>query len=972
MSDKLKVDVLTAFTGGELTPTLAGRIDREESKIGSRFLSNFIPQIQGGLKKFYGSSLVSILPDSDIGTAYKLVPFDAGPEPMVLLFVLNKTFLATRSDFYELGIPVPSDAMAKCSYLQVNDTLFFTSESSSGGMFQLRYLGIINNKHYFGYVNQEFLDVPYFPIGWTGGYYQELTSDAASGSVTITAGDASALYELPLPDILSNCGAGKNVTFEDNQNYYITQGAYTHKEDSRVPATVGASKIQVIRVREGEETVVLEATIGNTVEAGTGVFRDAYCTGGALRPGPSTRPGTGQCYPASYTGGFWTYRTISAQQVANAFASKLGTVSLSTGSNAKLIFSALPSGHTNGDEYYISFTQGASSCSDPNAELTWSVSGTPVDEFPSGGTLFVSAPEYTQRTASSALIEQDLSFDEVDLTGRRIKFLMSDSSVAIRAWAEGATYTKNEIVYSDGHYYLAQTGLRESGVAGSVQPIHTSGSRSDGGGQITWMYLHSGYGTGTITSVPDDKHMVIQVDGYLPILEYGKDQYVWDNYQWSMWGYKGAWPNKVFMFKNRLCYTFNAPGWGSYLQMSKTNQYNDFGTEDFGQQLDTSAINLQITGHQDNRINWVLPGYRLYMGSYSGEYNVAGNSSGAISPSACYCLPVSSIGGAKVDALKYEELNMFIGSLGTEIYSLRYDYTTDDYSPDNIGFGSSEMLEEGNGVKRMSALKNADKNVYFVTNTNELRLINNAKEVGLLGFYRSNFDGEVLDIASSNVDGRATMFVLVRRTHTEVVDGETTLVPVVSIETVSDSDCSYMLSRRSFHYPEGEEVPATIVQEDLKGRKVYVYDGDSRQFYWVKVPESGEIPNLHGWHFFFVGIAMPCVAYLNPASGGKVEGLQQKNVRFLVRLFESGAFSYGSSHDYDKWYEFNNWSITNGQEWNSAHKLMTGDFQLPASFGYLQTQNSGGEYPNSTSAALNIFSDTPEPFNLLMVTNLYV
>ena len=122
-----------------------------------------------------------------------------------------------------------------------------------------------------------------------------------------------------------------------------------------------------------------------------------------------------------------------------------------------------------------------------------------------------------------------------------------------------------------------------------------------------------------------------------------------------------------------------------------------------------------------------------------------------------------------------------------------------------------------------------------------------------------------------------------------------------------------------------------------------------------------------------VGFPMPFEVHGVPSVGRKLEGSQQKSVRFLVRLLDSGAFSYGSSHDFNKWYEYNNWNVAGGQAWDSSHKLMTGDIQLPASFGYMQGQNTAdGPYPNDTSVALNVFSDTPEPFNLLMVSSVYV
>lgn len=942
MASKLKNNMLTAFVGGELTPALAGRVDKDEASIGSRFLSNFMPQVQGGLKKFYGSSKIATVTETVSDGTYKLVPFDGAIEPLVLVFVGGAVYVATSAEYYKLPFPVPSSQINNCSYLQTNDIIRFTSEN--GGMFELHYYGIIDGKHSFSYFNPDFLDVPYFSLGWQGNYYGQLTTEklpydnstAYSGSISIRSGVVPTSYAIDLPDILSNAGAEKNITFENDQYGVITRG--DKSQGGPFAANMGETKIKLMRVRgDAEPVVVLEATIGNAKDVSVGLSN----TGGGIiiGGGSSTRPPT----PSVSWAYYGTLKVISAQQITGAF-SRLGEVSLSSGASNQLIFTKLPPEHQDGDRYYIEFSQGASSASNPEA-----ITEGNIDEYKR----YLSAPAYTQQGGAAVLFEVTNSFSDLSVVGRRIKFWLQDTSKVIRAWAEGIAYTLNEIVYSDGNYYRAMS----NNTSGTVQPTHTSGSKSDG--NMMWQYLHSGYGTATITSVTSNTEMVARVDGYLPILEWGKEKYYWDNFQWSMWGYQGKWPNKVFMFKNRLGYTFNTDLYGSYLQLSKTDSYNDFGTEEFGITTDTCAINTLISGHQDNRINWVLPGYRLYMGSYSGEYNVTGGSSGAISPSACYILPVSTIGGAPVDAIKYEELNVFVGCLGTEIYSLRYDYTTDDYSPDNVGLAGAKLLEDG--IVRLQSLRNADRNIYYVTGKKELRFMNNVKEVGLLGFYRTNFDGEVLDIATSNSGAVSTAFVMVRR-------GD-----VTTIEKIDSANPTYMLSCRTFDYTGEEEVaPEVVVEKEFANKDVYVKDLETGVFYKEAVDADGNIKIRTGFRLFNIGLPLLCEAHLTPATGEKVEGLQQKPIKFIVRLLDSGAFKYGSSHDYSTWYNYNEWAVQDGQKWNSGHQLITGDICLPASFGYTSSYNQNSKYPNSTSVGLNICSDTPEPFNLLMVSNIYV
>lgn len=62
-------------------------------------------------------------------------------------------------------------------------------------------------------------------------------------------------------------------------------------------------------------------------------------------------------------------------------------------------------------------------------------------------------------------------------------------------WKAGATVSSGDVRLSDGKYYRAMSG----GTAGTVAPTHFEGTQSDG--TINWLYLHSGFGTCTITAI---------------------------------------------------------------------------------------------------------------------------------------------------------------------------------------------------------------------------------------------------------------------------------------------------------------------------------------------------------------------------------------------------------------------------------------------------------------------------------------
>ena len=122
-----------------------------------------------------------------------------------------------------------------------------------------------------------------------------------------------------------------------------------------------------------------------------------------------------------------------------------------------------------------------------------------------------------------------------------------------------------------------------------------------------------------------------------------------------------------------------------------------------------------------------------------------------------------------------------------------------------------------------------------------------------------------------------------------------------------------------------------------------------------------------------VGIEMPCEIHTHPLYNDKFETAQQKSVRYTIRVVNSGAFSYGSSNNFGKWYDYKNWNVADNEEYGSGHNLMTGDIRLPSSFGYQKAQNqANSKYPNDSSVALSLKTVTPEPFNLLLVSSIYV
>ena len=431
-------------------------------------------------------------------------------------------------------------------------------------------------------------------------------------------------------------------------------------------------------------------------------------------------------------------------------------------------------------------------------------------------------------------------------------------------------------------------------------------------------------------------------------------KYVFNNYAWSIWGYHGVHPSEVYMAGNRLGFVCNTDGYGAWNAMSVTDDYYNFSTEEYGEQLDTSAIVHLIANNESGSINWVLSRKNVYMGSYSGEYNIQGMTRGIFSPTQTVVENISNMGGKPVIPLKYKELNMFVGSTGKELYTISYDYTIEDYTPHSLGYLTQHIMEKG--VRRIEALNNMDRNIYLLHDTNELSLFNYAREQKVMGFSELNFDSPVLDFATTYANDVVTGYVAVVRNEGKI-----------TFERLATANPTYMWD--VVYVGDGETMAPLTGVTHHAGKEVWVKYGDG-QFMRTTLDENGDAIGVPASALYEVGLPMMSEIHTQPAFGQKVEGHQQQSIYVSVRLNNSGAFDYGSSVDFTKYFEYDYW--TDGQEWGAPHILFTGDATLNIPLGYAENANQGhGPYPNTTGAGVNIRSDKPEPLNILSIQEIY-
>ena len=907
-SDK-KLQSFYAFNSGEYSKDLASRTDLESFGSSTRYSSNFLTQVSGGLKKFYGTRHIT----EELVDNYqiKMIPFINKYEPMVLVVYGDeeaatdqglKVGLIYGNSYKDLAITLPNTVnVNEMRWQQIQDKII-VCHNSIQPVEILFYGKDEDNEYVFNITQVQFKEIPYFPIGTTDDYKGDLQASALAGEITLSMPSGSSDVRAYFPSVLLSASS-----YTRNTGKVQTMSGF--------PADVGASTITLYRLRGGVATALVSGTVNTTTKK--------------IDVDPQPYPSMLSLYYVKIIDTILRERVLQIIKTVcpEAYIDQTTIVLLGLAN------------HQNGDEYYMTLSVGQ--IRHKNSSGSW------VIDFAAQS---LESTHYVPAEITTETIDAD------DLVGRKIKLFFNDDT-QIDPWWQGKSVTQGDYAYSNGHFYKAQN----TGTCGNIQPSHLVGIRSDGG--VSWLYVHSGSNTGTVISVPSTSSIKIFVpEGEIP----KNTNNIYRNYAWSIWGKDDIHPSDVYTVGNRLGFICNTTSYGAWNAMSVTDDYYNFSTEEYGEQLDTSAIVNLVANSESSQINWVLARNNLYMGGYSGEYFVSKNGqtkrTGVYTPTATMFDNISNMGGKAVVPLKYKELNMFVGMTGKELYTIAYDYTTDDYAPKSMGYLTQHIMDKG--IRRMEALNNMDRNIYLLHDTKELSLFNYASEQKVIGFTELNFGDEVIDFCATYAQEEVAAYVIVKRNSGKI-----------TIERFAIEEPNYMLDEIT----QGDGTLADFQpMPHFANRTVYIrYGEDFSQFTKVELDANGDVSHdpltgvyLPQAEYFKVGIPMVAEMHTQPAFGNKVEGHQQQSLSMYLRLVNSGAFEYGSSVDFTKYFRHEYWNTQ--QEYGAGHRLFTGDMKLEIPLGYAEAQNQGeGPYPNTSAVGINIKSDTPEPLNILSIQEIY-
>ena len=319
-----------------------------------------------------------------------------------------------------------------------------------------------------------------------------------------------------------------------------------------------------------------------------------------------------------------------------------------------------------------------------------------------------------------------------DMVGKLIRMNYTDSNTVM--WETGKSITSGDIRKSGNNYYKATN----SGTTGQIKPTHTSGTVSDGG--VTWLYLHSGYGVGTITEKVSASQIKVNVDGYFPDFTYGT--YLWEL---GIVG-GGVYPNCCALYKERFVFSISTNN-GTKICASCAGNYNNFSDNSFGDILPENAITVLLQGNQESLVLWMVALNKLYIGTACEEF-VFGEQTIAevLSPTNVMCLKVSSLGSAAIMPLHILDELLFVSNNEKQIANFTYIAERDTFRPINISLMFEHLLH--NGVKCWTYTKEPYKTIWFSDTDGNLRSVSYDTDNKVCAAARHDIGGKVVSMTA--------------------------------------------------------------------------------------------------------------------------------------------------------------------------------------------------------------------------------
>ena len=243
-------------------------------------------------------------------------------------------------------------------------------------------------------------------------------------------------------------------------------------------------------------------------------------------------------------------------------------------------------------------------------------------------------------------------------------------------------------VRNAGNVYKAQNAYTYPTGGSLTQryvPTHSEGDAFDG--EVTWRYLHSGYGWGKITAIGGGgTTATLLVSNYIPEECTGAGNAT-RRWQFGEFSSVYGWPTNVGFFKERLVYLR-----GKQIFLSRVSGFTSFDRLDAGTITSETAMSLYLASADSLR--WLAPVKDLLLGSSNGESAMNGQTTQQVfSAGNVVNSPQSQYGSRLLRHLQVADDILIVERAGHRVRDIRYLFQIDKYNAEDISVLSEHLFD---------------------------------------------------------------------------------------------------------------------------------------------------------------------------------------------------------------------------------------------------------------------------------------
>ncbi len=227
----------------------------------------------------------------------------------------------------------------------------------------------------------------------------------------------------------------------------------------------------------------------------------------------------------------------------------------------------------------------------------------------------------------------------------------------------------------------------------------------------------------------------------------------------SMFASEDEYPSCVQFYQQRLCFaaTKKQP---QTIWMSRSGSYHNFNISD--PLRDDDSIAATIAAERVNKIEWMIPGRHLVVGTAGSEWRLSGGDDKAVTPSSINFERQSVIGTAPIPPLVVGENILFLQQGGKVIRELQYSLQKDGYMGTELSILSEHLLKN-NPVVSWAYQQEPYSIVWCALADGTLAAVTYEREHDVIGWHKHSSDGHFESVTCIHGDDGDELWCVVMR-----------------------------------------------------------------------------------------------------------------------------------------------------------------------------------------------------------------